>query len=281
MKNSVIIFALFAGLLFSCRPKNIDIDVKSADPKLVIFSQIVPDQLMLLMVTKSFSPLEGNAADDISNVLVSGAVVKLTCAGQTYDFIELNPGIYTSLVTCTFAENSVFEMTATKDGETVSSTSTVLKQANFISILPEVEKLPADTNVYLNVDFADDPNTPNWYMINVYKKTSSNNSTDINNFFQNGSNSVAKTILVSDKEFSTNYTSKIAIDNVYHNDSIVVTLSNINEKYFNFLGLRQGGGGVFSQLNLEPVNYPTNIVNGYGFFNTYIPDIKFYDLSQY
>ncbi len=281
MKNVILILAVITGLLSSCRPKDIDINVKPLDPKLVIFSQIVPDQLMLIMVTKSFSPLEGSMEDNMSTLLVSGAVVKLTCAGQTYEFIELNPGIYTSLVTCTFAENSVFQMTATKDGETVSSTSTVLKQVNFTSVLPEVKKDPSDTNVFLNVNFTDDPGIANWYMINVYKKSQTSNPTDINSFFQNGSNAAAKTVLLSDKEFSSTYSKKLELENVLHNDSIVVTLSNINEKYFTFLGLRAGGGSIFSQMNIEPVNYPSNIVNGYGFFHTYIPDIKFYDLGLY
>ena len=101
------------------------------------------------------------------------------------------------------------------------------------------------------------------------------------NYFLNGSNVLARSILVSDKEFDGTYHNNLLMNELHHKDSIVVTLSNINESYYKYLSFKVGGGSVLNQLNIEPVNYPTNIINGYGFFNTHFPDIRFFDLGQF
>ena len=80
---------------------------------------------------------------------------------------------------------------------------------------------------------------------------------------------------------STVLSEKIVFDGLKHDDSIAVTLSNISKNYYNYLVLRNESGSLYNQLNLEPLNYPTNVVNGYGFFNAHIPDIYFDDLSLY
>jgi hypothetical protein len=45
-------------MLFGCVPKPIDIDVKAADPKLVLASQVIPNQIMIVSLTRSFSALK-------------------------------------------------------------------------------------------------------------------------------------------------------------------------------------------------------------------------------
>ncbi len=280
MKN-VFIFSFLIGVLFSCRPKPIDINVKPAEVKLVVFTQVIPNNIMIVTLTKSFSPLAGNTESNLSELLVSGASVQIKSNNQTYNCLEQSPGIYINVAASSFVEGQVFDLIAISDGDTVTSTSTMLRKVDFTNVLPSVEKLAVDTNVFIDFSFNDVSDISNWYLVNFYKKQPSSGGIDGSNYFQNGSNSLVKSILLSDKEFSGSYQSKIELDSLKYNDSIVVTLSNISEKYFNFLGYRIGGGGVFSQLNLEPISYPTNINNGYGFFNTFYPDIKFFDLSQY
>lgn len=119
-------------------------------------------------------------------------------------------------------------------------------------------------------------------MLNFYAKTSLYNNMDGLNYFENGKNITLQTILVSDKEFGGTYSNKVKLLGVTAQDSIVVTLSNINEQYFNYLKIRSSNGGnILNQLNMEPISHPSNITNGYGFFNAHFPDIKYFDLSQY
>jgi len=277
------IHLILIGLLIlssSCRPKSIAINVDSAPPKLVAFTQVIPDNIMVVALSKSFSVLDGNTEEDYQNLLVSGATVQIKFNNQTFDFYELNPGIYLSYSNAYQIDNE-YELIAYLGTDTIRSTAKMLPKVNFTNVLPIVEKLASDTNVYFNLEFNDPANISNWYLINIYNKQTSSSGTDLANYFQNGNNALIKSILISDKEFSGTYINKILVSDLHAKDSTVVTLSNINESYFNYLNFRVGGGNVFNQLNIEPVNYPTNITNGYGFFNTHFPDIKFFDLSKY
>lgn len=281
MKYLFLVAVGFA-CLFSCIPKPIDLEVKPAPVKLVAFTQVIPDNIMIVTLTKSFSALE-NPENSMANLLVSGATVKISSNGVTYDFYEMDPGVYASYSVASFQAGQTFELFASAYGDTITSTSTMLEKAVFTSVVPNVEKLPTDTTVYLDFSFNDFPNQANWYLLNIYKKAPTTGQTfDVSTLFNNGSNYLIKSMLVSDKEFNGTYHKNMELENTLYNDSIVVTLSNISEKYFNFLGYSLGNSGsVFSQLSIEPLNYPTNIVNGYGFFNTNIPDVHYFDLSEY
>lgn len=263
----------------SCRPKSLDIEVEPVPPKLVAFTHIIPNNVMLVALSKSFSVLEGDSVD-IENLLISGATVKVMFDNQTFDFYELSPGIYASFSEAYEYDND-YELIAYVGTDTIRSTTKMLPKVDFTTVLPVVEKLAADTNVYLNLAFTDIPEVPNWYLINVYRKQAGVETVDGVNYFLNGSNVLARSILISDKEFNGNYNQSLMFDELNHKDSIVVTLSNINESYYKYLSFKVGGGNIFNQLNIEPVNYPTNITNGYGFFNTHFPDIRFFDLGQY
>ena len=278
--RKLVVFSILLISIISCRPKDIDIEVKAAPPKLVAFTHIVPNNIMLVVLTKSFSVLEGNTADSLETLLISGATVKIKFDNKTFDFYEINPGIYASFNEA-YEVNQDYELIAYSGNDTIHSTTKMLPQVNFSSVLPSVEKLTSDTNVYLNLAFEDIPDISNWYLINIYKKQAGANGADGVNYFQNGNNTLAKSILLSDKEFNGTYQNNLLLKELHHKDSIVVTLSNINEDYFKYLSFKIGGGSIFNQLNIEPVDYPTNIINGYGFFNTHFPDIHFFDLGQF
>lgn len=281
MKKTFYIYIALLGLLFTaCRPEPIPINVEPAPPKLVLFTHAVPGNVMLVTLTKSFSALDGITEDEYQNLLVSGATVQVTAAGQTYGFFELGPGLYASFSPLDQAGQTL-HLTASHNGETITATTQVLEQVSFTNVLPIIDKLPNDTTVNIQMDFTD-PAQDNWYMINVYKRDINGNAQiDGVNFFANGSNLLERTILLSDDEFSGTYSQKHKFNGLHHTDSVVVTLSNISQDYYNYLSLRGEGGNFLNEINLEPVNYPSNVENGYGFFNAHFPDARFYDLGEY
>lgn len=265
----------------SCRPKPLKIEVESAPPKLVVFSHVVPEKSMIVSLTRSFSALDGFDENDITSVLVSGAVVQIKFDNQLFDFIEVNPGIYVSYNEA-YEVNQEYELIITYNGETVTAKTTMLPAVPFTNCLPEVVKNPGDTNVFVNVAFDDVNGNDQWYMVNIYAKGDGSNSLDGINYFQNGKNVPVITKILSDKEFGGAFAQRFELKNVGPADSIVVTLSSINQKYYDYLKFRgDGGGSIFTQLNLEPIDYPTNIVNGYGFFNAHHPSLALFDLSQF
>ncbi len=282
MKLKNIIFLILPIAIISCRPKDIDIKVEPSESKLVVFSHVIPNSYMLVSLTKSFSALEPQENVNVEDLLVGGADVSVKFDGETVNFYELSYGLYASLETPTTAGIN-YEFTAIKDNDTITALSTMLAQSTFETVTPIITETATDTTSSIKVSFNDNPSEDNWYIINVYKKGAADATDGIDgvNFFGNGSNVLAKTVLLSDDEIPGMYESTLKLDNVHHSDSIVVTLSNIGEEYFNYLNLKQGTGNVFTSLNLEPVNYPSNVNNGYGFFNTHYPDIRFYDLSEF
>ena len=276
------IFYFFSSLILlsSCRPKNIDINVKAAESKLVVFTHVIPNNIMIVALTKSFSVLDGNTTEDFSKLLITGATVQMKFNGETFNFYELNPGIYASFEKA-FQVNENYELFACYGKDSIHSFTKMLPKIDFNSITPIIEKNSTDTNVFINYSFNDIKGIDNWYLINVYKKLQNSSSTDIVNYFNNGANALVKSILISDKEFDETYENKEKLDQLKHNDSIVVTLSNINETYFNYLHQKNGTGSVFTQLNIEPITYASNIINGYGFFNAHFPHINYFDLGKY
>jgi hypothetical protein len=63
-------------------------------------------------------------------------------------------------------------------------------------------------------------------------------------------------------------------------DTVAVYLSNIREEYYNFIKLRVDNRFSFVEFLGEPINYPTNVEGGKGFFNLYLPDIRLYRLEE-
>ena len=53
------------------------------------------------------------------------------------------------------------------------------------------------------------------------------------------------------------------------------------ESYYEFLKKREKGGNVFTELTNEPINYPSNVKGGFGFFNTHFPDVEYFDLNEF
>ena len=112
-------------LLFSsCVPEPIDIQITPPEPEIVVASQILPDRVMLVALTRSFSALEIDAeydtvSDDFLNdLLVDSAEVMVSFAGRTERLFNLGNGIYGSLNTLQFPNEtytlSVFDSATSK-----------------------------------------------------------------------------------------------------------------------------------------------------------------------
>lgn len=279
MRTSIYIISFLSLLITSCIPKPIDLDIPGAEEKLVIFTQVIPNDFMLVSVTRSFSALEEFDSNAYDNLLVSGANVEISHNGTVYDFAELGGGFYISNTQNQVA-NGEYDLKVTAGTDQITSTTTMLPQVQFDDVIPMTFDNPNDTVVQLQMTFTDDASTDNYYLINVYKKFQ-NSGFDVVNYFENGNNNLVSSILVTDNEFNSNFDRTYEFPEIHHNDSIAVTLSNISEEYYGYLNQKLSNGSIFTELNLEPFSYPTNIEGGYGFFNAHYPDIRFYDMGEY
>lgn len=278
-------------VMTACVPKPIDIDVDPAEPEIVIASQVIPNRAMVVAVTRSFSALaidvengDSVSNDFISDLLVEHAKVTVSFAGVTEELFRLAPGIYASINTLQFPNElyalHVYDSTT---GKTVTSNTLMLPYIGFDSLVPIVDRTVGDTSIQLEYTITDPPGD-NWYVINVVKQGDANSSAgiDINSFFSAGLNVITQTRLISDQEFSGETISeKFDLFEVNAEDSIVVTISNVSREYFDYLQASERAQGLLSSITQEPINRPTNVQDGLGFFNAHFPDIRYFDLKEW
>lgn len=295
MKNSILlpfILSGFLAILFTgCRPKPIDIEIEEPEQELVISSQIIPNEIMIVSVTRSFSALaqEGNSGGDLSenfinDLLVEQADVRVSFQGNEVTLLSTNqPGLYLSLNTLQIP-NELYTLSVhdRETGKSITAHTEMKELVPFQAITPFIERSSLDTNIYLDFSFVD-PVGSNWYAINIVKKgNASSPQLDINNYFSSGQNINTQTILLSDQTFSSsNYSDRVKVEGVNDRDSIAVAISNISQEYYEFLQAQERAEGLLSQLTQEPINRTTNVEGGYGFFNAHYPDLHLFDLEDY
>ena len=293
MKNikTKLLFTLTIGsMLFGCRPKPIDINIDPHKPKLVVAAQIFPGNIMLVGLTMSFSALSNSTHTDtvsgnfLSNILVKDAFVTVSYSNKTDTLFMLVPGIYAS--TSILQQDYGFYTLYARDpatGEEVTASSTLLPKVSFDTIYPVVIKTASDTSVSIKYGFTDRPNEDNWFVVNYYLKTNNESTFNLSNYFNQGSSKLLKDFdLLSDKTFEAGkYSAETLLYGIKATDTIAVSISNVSETYFQFLTARKRSGGFVNTLAGEPINYPTNVKNGYGYFNTHYPDYRIFDLNNY
>jgi len=290
MKNyNIFLFSLFIVTLFACRPKPLEIDLPPFENQVVVISQVIPDALMTVALTNTidaleFSESEGDSLNDnlLDQLLVSDAIVTISYRDQKDTLFPVTDGVYTSLFTPSYInENYVLDIKT--DDHELRAESEMLPVVRFEEALPVLERIEEDTLVTFNFKIADEPGD-NWYMINFYAQTDTiTGELDLNSFLNSSNGNVLKkTELLSDLAFDNNqFEGTIDLPSISPSDTMFVTLSNINEDYYDYLQIRQSSTNFFTELTKEPVSLPTNVEGGIGFFNTHFPDVKVYDLKEF
>ncbi len=283
IKNIFIQFSLFFSiltLLASCRPKPIDIELEQAPPKLVISSQVVPNALTIITVSKSFSALEsseGNGQDSnsfIDQIMVKNAKVSITYNNIKNELVKIQdaPGIYGS-ITIPHIINTEYtlEVYDPETGMNVSAKAKMLKTITFDSLSAQRGNNDDSDNVTVHIAFTDPSDEVNWYLINFYSDVQdTSNQTSL--FEKQTASEVS--VLLSDDDFDSPFVSGQKTMYNWTSDTIIATISNISKGYYDYLMARKKSGGLISSMLSEPITYPSNVKGGYGFFTMYFPDIQ-------
>lgn len=287
----ILAFAWSAFQWLACTPEPIDIELDVPAPRLVISSQIIPQQTIYVSVTKSFSALSKSTVNNnvsstfLNTILVENAFVTVRYFNRVDTLHMVTPGIYASNTTLQY-DYGTYELFVRDpaSGLTVTSSATLSPLVLFDSIAPIVNRNIEDTSVVVDYSFKDIPNVDNWYVVNYYVRQSDIDTAnlDIVGYFGRGSNKLSEFELLSDKTFiNGEFFSRRVLKNIGASDVIAVTLSNISEGYFKFLTTYQKSGNVINQISGEPITYPSNIFGGYGYFSAHHPDVRFFELEKH
>lgn len=277
-------------IIQGCVPEGIDINVKPSEPRIAVASQIIPQSFIFVTLTKSFSPLEplatGGAVDStaFNKFLVTNAFVTVSYNNQIDTLHMLTPGIYIS-TTILLANYNTYTLNVIEpnSGLQTSAVTTMLPQVQFDTVYPVIIKNPTDTVVKIKYVLRDNPNEENFYVVNyILKQPSKGANLDISSYFSKGSNKILSTFdLLNDASFTDNLLTKESILKVGSTDSIAVEIANISKGYYEFLTAFKRTGNILNALETEPIHFPSNVQNGYGYFNAYYPNSRIFYLGQY
>jgi hypothetical protein len=272
---------LICMIMSACIPDPLDVDgIPTVKPQIVVSTQIIPDQSLVVLLTKSFSALDADSDTDpevlLAQIAVADATVTLIGPDSTYELLPVTLGFYGGiLIPFDAGEEYTLHVTSPTLGE-VHATTVVKPQVTFENI---------DATLYYN-DFDDtlaqithrikDPAGKNWYMLNVQE-------VEREDLVENAINPRAYTRLLDDVTFENatyEETFRVFPRDYQAGDTIAVSLANISEEYYRFMELRQDNRFSLVEFLGEPINYPTNVSGGKGFFNLYIPDIRTFVLEE-
>jgi hypothetical protein len=274
--------------LHACIPDPVEIEIPQAEPKLVVASQMLPGNFLLVNVSRSFGALEysqdqsDTLSDDLlERILADSARVVLSWPGGRDTLLGVGAGTYIGGSELIPDETYTLEVFDSLSGASVSAIASVLPPVALDSVrwrynIQEIafgdSTFRRDTLIDLIIQFTD-PAGPHAYMLNAYRVRIPD-STALTNLFNTGSG--IPTIALNDRLFSSPvYRDTITYAEFEPGDTLAVALSSISQTYYDFLTARQRSGtSIFALLLREPISFPTNIQGGYGFFNLHLPSIR-------
>lgn len=284
-RNIFFLFSLISLLgLQSCFwPGPKEIKLPPHQTKLSVISQVIPNRIMFVQVSKTFSaltPQEDALAQDtnfLASLLVEHARVTVSFAGETHELQHIGFGVYASLDILQI-ENEMYTLHV-KDSATELECTAMSRMLPRIDINRDSVKViyqatPDDTSIFVKYAI-DDPPGPNYYLVD-YVRFDGDTNRPRNPF--NFGTVENKFVLLTDKEFSnSHYSGRIGV-NQEPGTQILFSVTNISEEYYKYLTTFKKTGSLFNQLTGEPIGFPTNVSNGYGFFTTHNPYLITLDL---
>ncbi|HLT73754.1 MAG TPA: DUF4249 domain-containing protein [Ohtaekwangia sp.] len=274
-KGIVSILVTIAFGVASCLPDPLEVTgLPRVRPEIVISSQIIPDGSLVVFVTRTFGALDASDDSDpgdvIDQIAVNDALVTISHHNITDTLLFLGSGVYGGL-DIDFVPGTTYTLVV--DSETlgvVTASTEAMPQVSFEAVEAELYFDGYDDTLAQVSYVFRDPEERNWYMINVLEIDSSE-------IVDNILNPRDFTRLVNDNDFEGEHyaeTFRVFPKEFDKGDSIAVYLSNISREYYEYLEMRQDNRFGFFEFISEPVNYPSNVRGGRGFFNLYIPDIR-------
>jgi hypothetical protein len=282
-----LVFMLFAAILtIGCLPEPLPIgDIPQLKSKIVVSTQLIPDQSLVVLLTRSVGALDVSDDSDpeelLNQIAINDALVILesTDSYDTLDFIE--NGLY-AITQLQVSPNEVYTLHIESETHgSVKAITRAMPVTSFISVSAEIFDTGFDT--LATIDYAlEDLAGPNYYMINVQRVTLDSaqlpepedflNPTIFTHLFTDEG-------IIDGSLINDSFTAFFRRDFI-PGDTVMIQLANISPEYFNFLQLRLDTRFNFAEFLGEPVNFPSNVEGGLGWFTLHIPDIQIRRVEQ-
>ncbi len=288
-KGTVLTGILFAFGAVGCDLSNIPIDVAPAETQLVVSSVVGPGDILLVTVSRSFSALSATDADSLEadfleRLLVDSALVTLARGGEVDTMLSLPdvPGVYaTELRTPEELEPLEISVTDPRNGDTVSATTEYMRSVSIdsASVSEELSATGEPTTI-LHYRFADLPGE-SYYAVYAYSSSRDLDPDSLAGSSLDGQVDVFHQNLIADRALAGSIVENtVRIPFFSVEESVVLSIGHISEGYYRFLQARRRTGGIVSSLANEPVNHPTNVEGGLGYFSAHRPTAIIVDAAE-
>ena len=279
--KTIVYFLIGSTIIVSaCLPEPLDVKgIPVVKPEIVVSTQIIADQSVVVLLTKSFGALDASDDSDpedlLQQIAIDDATVTIGGPQGIYELERLESGLYGGII-IPFQADQEYELKVNSEslGE-VSAVTTVKALVSFDDIKAELIFNGFDDTLAQITYRLPDPVEQNWYMLNVQQIERDEILDDL-------LNPRAFTRVMDDINFNGRIhqeTFRVFPRDFIPGDTIAVSLSNISKDYYDFIELRLDNRFSFVEYLSEPVNYPSNVKGGRGFFNLYIPDVKIFILE--
>lgn len=286
-KTFQILSAIIVLSLFACKPEPIDLLVTQRAPSYAICSQYANNGIMGIALSKTFGALQSNnsSLDSTgfhldSNLLVSHATVSIIGENLNIELKEVDKGIYVT-ESAALEDLKNYQVQVSIDNKLIlQAQSNKQKMVAFDSVCAFRNNGEKELKIYYAIQ--DQLPEDNYYVINYFIKNNKDNAGT-----EPTPELIAKRMLeqnisidlLSDRDFKNQrYQIEKTVSSNYSSDTLVLSLANISKGYYDFLVAQKRAGTLFNQLRGEVINFPTNVQNGYGYFQLSEPDLKVFDV---
>lgn len=278
-RNFHFLLGIMSVLFTGCIPEPLPVsNIPTLEPKIVISSQFIPDVGFVIFVSKSIGALDAGEESDseelISQITIDDAIVTISNANEVDTLQNLGTGLYGGLKT-DWQSNTNYQLTViSPELGSVRATTQVPAFVPFEQVGARILDNGYDSLAEITYQLLD-PAGVNFYMINVQRFSTQQ---DVGSLL----NPRIFTKLLEDTDFEGELHSEIfnvLFQEFSKGDSIAVSMANISPAYYQFLKLRSESRFSFVEFAGEPINYPSNVEGGYGFFNLHTPDVRLFSLE--
>lgn len=253
MKKNIfrLLYWLIISLTFSSCQKEIDINLNSANPKIVIESEI--SDLLASCKVKLTKTVNYNETNNFP--AVSGAEVRISDnVGNSEILTETSSGIYTSS-TLQGVSGRIYTLEITDNGKNYLAVSEMPFPVDIDTLT--VENSFFGNNKFVTAKFKDPAGVENYYrLIQIVNGIQKTDIFIVSDYLQDGQ-TISQTLFFRED------------DDLATGDSVIVLLQNIDKdvyEYFRTLSQLSGSGG----QSATPANPSSNFDNGaLGFLNAY------------
>jgi hypothetical protein len=265
-----------ALLFFSCVPDPLPVDnLPQLKPKIVIASQIIPDQGLVVLLTRSIGALDAgdqsNPQNLLEQILINDALITLHYADKIDTLTQLSNGLYGG-ITIQWLSGIIYELRvkSAELGE-VSAMTKVPEPVPFKTAAARLYITEFDSLAEVSYSLQD-PEGENFYMVNVQKFSTTQ-------LLGSLLNPDVFTHLKDDASFDGQLYQeqfRVFFRDFSKGDTVSVFLSNVQKDYYQFLKLRNDNRYGFADFASEPLNYSSNVKGGLGYFNLHVPDVRLF-----